>query len=97
MAKQKKNISSNLVLSSRSFLRGNLEVGDMLIAKTKCRMNLDGKEALTIGKEYPIAGVYKGGLSVIDNQGQNHIFRTKSDDEAYWGRFFKRGAKKNGR
>ena len=97
LEKQVKKLSSNLPVISRSFLRGKPKVGEKLIAIDKCVMESSGKEMLTIGKSYKIITLGEHDFLIKDNANDYHLFDLRKEDEAYWRKFFKRGAKKNGR
>ena len=93
MNEQKKIISSNLPVISRSFLRTQLKIGDTLIAKNECIMT-DGKKTLSVGKQYPIINFRITDFYIIDDNGTEHYFVWRKDDEAYWQKFFRKQAQR---
>ena len=65
-----------------------LKVGDILIAKNRCRMD-DGELTLTKGWEYPINHMTGHDLTIIDDQGDNHFYELDSKSPLYYGRHLK--------
>ena len=65
-----------------------LKVGDILIAKTRCRMD-DGQLTLTKGWEYPIHHMTERDFTIIDDQGDKHFFDLDSDSNAYFRKHLK--------
>jgi len=51
-----------------------MEVGNILIAISPCKMNGGEKCALTVEREYPIQDVSSDKLWIINNQGDKHWY-----------------------
>jgi len=69
-------------------MEDNLEVGTVLVAHKKCKMQDGFSQALIVGKEYPIKGFFGGMLVIHSETDDDHYFHMDEDDVNYYKNWF---------